>query len=278
MNGKPSIRLVASDIDGTLLMPARALTPRTLRALGRLRSYDVAFAFVTGLNPWVTRRLVNAVGPWAHAVCLNGIFTLKEGKPVPGRFVDPHVAREAVELIVDRGYVPLVYGEDQITRYLPGHEESMAEVRVLIAERPYQPYISVETVTELFAVRPAQISVCEKRERGAALFPPLRDAVGDRAYVVYQPGHHTWVEVNHPEARKDLSLVALARSLGVEADEVLYFGDSLNDIPVFETFPYTVAVDDARPEVKALAWETAGACEDDGVARFLADWFGFSLD
>ncbi len=278
MDSKPTIRLVASDIDGTLLMPGSALTAGTVHALGRLRSRDVVFAFVTGLNPWVTQRLVDAVGPWARAVCLNGIFTLEEGKPVPGCFVDPQVAREAVALILDRGYVPLVYGEDQITRYLPGREESMAEVRVLIAERPYQPYISVETVTELFAVRPAQISVCEKRERGAALYPPLQDAVGDRAYVVYQPGHHTWVEVNHPEARKDLSLVALARSLGIEIGEVLYFGDSLNDIPVFETFPYTVAVDDARPEVKALAWQTAGACADDGVAHFLADWFGFSLD
>jgi Cof subfamily protein (haloacid dehalogenase superfamily) len=274
----PVIRLVATDIDGTLLTPGNELTERTKRILGEIRSLGVDFTFVTGLNPWVTQRLVADVGPWANAVCLNGIFTLEDGRPVPGRFVDPQVAREAVSLVLDHGYVPLVYGEDQVSRYLPGNAGAMAEITKLIAERPFQPYTGVSTVEELLAVRPAQVSVCDTPERGAALSPVLQSGLGDRAYVVHQPGERTWVEVNHPDARKDLGLLALAEKLGLAAEEVLYFGDSLNDMPVFETFPYTVAVENARPEVKALAWRTTKSNAEDGVAAFLATWFGLAFD
>ncbi len=206
---RPRFRLVASDIDGTLLDPDSVLTQRTLGALRQLPELGVAFAFVTGLNPWVVRGLVQKVGDWAQAVCLNGIFTLEAGLPVPGCLVDPLVAREAAAVMLDNGYVPLVYGEDQVTRYLPRHPEGLEPLQSLIAERPYQPYVPVESVEELFSVRPATVSVCETLARGAALSPLLETALGDRAYVVHQPGSpawgaRTWVEVNHPEARKDL--------------------------------------------------------------------------
>ncbi len=279
---RPRFRLIASDIDGTLLNPDSVLTPHTLDVLRQLPALGVAFAFVTGLNPWVVRRWVAEVGTWTHAVCLNGIFTLESGQPVPGRFVDPEVAREAVGLILEHGYIPLVFGEDQVSRYLPESADGRAPLAALIAERPYQPYVPVETVEALFSVPPAVVSVCETPARAAILNPVLHQALENRAYIVYQPGSpswglRSWIEVNHPEARKDLGLLALAGKLGVAPDEVLYFGDSLNDLPVFESFPYTVAMDNARPEVKALAWQTTVSNAEDGVARFLSAWFDLSL-
>jgi hydroxymethylpyrimidine pyrophosphatase-like HAD family hydrolase len=280
MSPRPDIRLIASDIDGTLLTPESTLSPHTLRVLSQLPSRGIAFAFVTGLNPWVTQRLVDTVGPWTHAVCLSGIFTLEGGQRLAGRFIDAQVAREAVVLALDHGYVPLVYGEDHISRYLLGppsgvnRDPGMRKIRQLIAERPYQPYISVEKAEALFTVRPAQVAICETPERGAALYPLLEAALSHRAYVVHQPGEPTWVEVAHPEARKDRGLLALARRLGLGPEHVLYFGDSLNDVPVFETFPYTVAVGNARPEIKELAWGMTASNVEDGVARFVAEWFG----
>jgi hydroxymethylpyrimidine pyrophosphatase-like HAD family hydrolase len=222
---------------------------------------------------------VGALGPWARGICLSGVFTLERGQRVAGQFIDPEVAREAVTLSLDHGYVPLVYGEDHISRYLPrepggaSHGGGMVKVRDLIIERPYQPYASVGSFEALFAVRPAQVAICETPERAAVLYPMLERALGDRAYVVLQPGEPTWVEVAHPEARKDSALLAMARSLGLSAEQVLYFGDSLNDLPVFEAFPYTVAVGNARPEIKQLAWKTTASNVDDGVARFVAAWW-----
>ena len=279
MGVRPEFRLIASDIDGTLVAADRILSPRTLSTLAHLPAQGVAFAFVTGLNPWVTERFVNALGPWSCGICLNGVFTLEGGRRVAGELIDPGVAREAVALSHDHGYVPLVYGEDHVSRYLARepdgehHGGGMAKVRHLTLERPYQPYVGVDSAEALFAVRPAQVAICETPERGAALFPILDRALGERAYVVLQPGETTWVEIAHPEARKDRGLVAMAHKLGLGVEQVLYFGDNLNDLPVFEAFPYTVAVANARPEISKLAWRTTTSNVEDGVARFIAEWF-----
>lgn len=268
-----NLHLVATDIDGTLVNDRREITPVTLRVLRQLLDRGVPVVLVTGLNPWPTRRYVEQVGHGIRAITLNGIFLLEDGEVHEGLFVDPAVSRAAVEITVAQGYVPIVYGADGVSRYLPV-DGGMAEVMKLVAERPYQPYAAVETVDALFAVRPAQVSVCDSDPRVEALHPHLEMAVGDRAYVVRVPGRRAWVEVNHPEARKDVALLALAERLGIAPDEVVYFGDSLNDLVVFRVLQHCVAVDNARPEVKALAWRIALSNNDDGVARMLAELFG----
>ncbi|MBN2392658.1 MAG: HAD family phosphatase [Anaerolineae bacterium] len=271
-----NLRLVSTDIDGTLVNDRSELMPETLRVLRQLLDRGVPVVLVTGLNPWPTRRYVEQIGHGIRAISLNGIFLLDNGEIHEGLFVDPAVARGAVEIVVAQGYVPVVYGADGVSRYLPV-DGGMDEVTKLIAERPYQPYAAVETVDALFAVRPAQVSVCDSDARVAALHPHLDAAFGDRAYVVRVPGRRAWVEVNHPEARKDVALLALATRLGVAPDEIVYFGDSLNDLVVFRALRHCVAVDNARPEVKALAWRTAPSNNDDGVARVLAELFGLDV-
>jgi Cof subfamily protein (haloacid dehalogenase superfamily) len=268
-----NLHLVATDIDGTLVNDRSELTPVTLRVLRHILDRGVPVVLVTGLNPWPLRRYVEQIGHEVRAISLNGIFLLEDGEVHEGLFVDPAVARAAVEIVVAQGYVPLVYGADGVSRFL-SVDGGMDEVTKLIAERPYQPYAAVETVDALFAVRPAQVSVCDSDARVAALHPHLDAAFGDRAYVVRVPGRRAWVEVNHPEARKDVALLALASRLGVAPDEIIYFGDSLNDLVVFRALRHCVAVDNARPEVKALAWRIAPSNNDDGVARMLAELFG----
>jgi hypothetical protein len=274
---KPIFRLVASDVDGTLVDDQGRLSAWTKRVLRALHD-QTEIALVTGLNPWVARRYGDEIGPWVHTICLNGIFAIEDGAVLPGRFIAPDVARAAVSIMLDQGYVPLVYGADQVTRYLPVHQERMGEVSALITERAYQPYDPVEREADLFEAPPAQVAVCDAPDHTRALYEVLHRKLDGKAYVVHQPGGRTWVEVSHPEARKDVGLLSLTERLGIAPAEVLYFGDSLNDLPVFRAFPYAVAVANAQPAVKPLAWRGARANTEDGVARFLVDWFGLHLD
>lgn len=267
-----NVRLVATDIDGTLANADGELSATTLRVLRALLDCGVPVVLVTGLNPWPTGRYVRKIGHGVRAISLNGIFLLDDGAIHEGQFVAPEIARAAAEMIVAQAYTPLVYGADGVSRYFPA-DGGMTEVEKLIATRPYQPYKAVESVDALFPIRPAQVSVCDSNARASRLHPVLDAAFGQRAYVVRVPGQPAWVEVNHPEARKDTALLALAARLGVEPDEIIYFGDSLNDLVVFRALKRCVAVENARPEVKALAWRTAPSNNDDGVARVLAALF-----
>jgi len=268
------LRLIATDIDGTLANAQGALTPFTLRVLRALLDEGVPVTLVTGYNPWPARRYVDAIGRGVRAIALNGIFLLENGEVHEGKFLDPQVVRAAAALMSAQGYTPLVYGADGITRYWPGPDESLRHVRNLIATRPYQPYEAVESFEALFAVRPAQVSVCDTEGRCAQLYAALEAAVGECAYVVFLPGTRAWVEVNHVEARKDVALLALAARLGAAPAEIVYFGDSLNDLPVFKVLPHAVAMGNACPEVKSLAWRIAPTNDEDGVAQVLVELFG----
>jgi hydroxymethylpyrimidine pyrophosphatase-like HAD family hydrolase len=101
-------------------------------------------------------------------------------------------------------------------------------------------------------------------------------ALGNRASVVLQPqpSHQAWVEVYHPEVRKAVALLALAARLGIAPEEIIYFGDSLNDLEVMRAVGYPVAMGNALPEVKAVAWRVAPSNNEEGVARVLAELFG----
>ena len=149
----------------------------------------------------------------------------------------------------------------------------MHEVAKLITERDYQPFEAVDALDALFDEVPAQVSVCEPAERAARLQPDLAAAFGERAYVVYQPGPRAWLEVNHPDARKDIALLHFAQRRGISPERIVYFGDSLNDLPVFRALPHAVAMGNARPEVKELAWRIAPSNEENGVAKLLLDLF-----
>ena len=271
----PDFQLIALDIDGTLANAQRKLTEETLRVLQTLLAADVEIVLVTGLNPWPARRYVAQIGP-VSAICLNGIFLMKGEEIHAGSFLDPAAAREAARFIVARGYVPLVYGADGVTRYLPTDDadaDAMHEVAKLIAERDYQPFEAVDAIDALFEVTPAQVSVCETGERAERLQPDLAAAFDERAYVVYQPGPRAWLEVNHPDARKDVALLHFAQRREIPPERIVYFGDSLNDLPVFRALPHAVAMGNARPEVKALAWRIAPSNEEDGVAQMLVELF-----
>ena len=164
-----NLRLVSTDIDGTLVNDRSELTPLTVQVLRQLLDRGVPVVLVTGLNPWPTRRYVEQIGHGVRAITLNGIFLLEDGEIHEGLFVDPTVARAAVEIVVAHGYAPVVYGADGISRYLPvdgGMDSDEAHRRA-----PYQPYRAVESVDALFAVRPAQVSVCDGDARVEALHP-----------------------------------------------------------------------------------------------------------
>lgn len=274
----PDIRLIATDIDGTLANAQREIPARTLALLQTLVGRGIPVVVVTGLNPWPARNYISAIGADITAILQNGAFVLQGGEVVERRNVDPDVARRAAELLVARKYVPLVYGEDDFTRYL-FVEDGMAMVEALINSRPFQPYTVANTLNDLFVVPPVQVSVCDTERRVRAIYPALLEAVGREAHVVLQPqpGRESWVEVNHPQARKDLGLLGLAERLGIAPDQIIYFGDSLNDREVMQAVGYPVAVGNALPEIKQLAWRVAPSNEEEGVGQLLAELFDLAL-
>lgn len=91
---------------------------------------------------------------------------------------------------------------------------------------------------------------------------------------IYFPGYYG-LEVYHARANKGAMLQELCAELHVVAENVVVFGDQLNDLEMFAFAGCGVAVGNAHPELKAKACEIIGDCGDDGVAHYLRATFPF---
>ncbi|MEG0563259.1 HAD family hydrolase, partial [Anaerorhabdus sp.] len=86
------------------------------------------------------------------------------------------------------------------------------------------------------------------------------------------------IEVTNGGINKGLSLLNLLSALNIDEDECLVFGDSENDISMFQHFTNTIAVENAVEELKKLAKHICDSCSNDGVANYLEDYINKSAD
>ena len=82
-----------------------------------------------------------------------------------------------------------------------------------------------------------------------------------------------FLEFNPPRATKGIALGFAADYLGIGIEEIVAFGDSLNDLPMLQAAGRSVAVANGRPDVKPLCDEICLSNQEDGVARYLAGHF-----
>ena len=117
-------------------------------------------------------------------------------------------------------------------------------------------------------VMPARVAYAAAE---AEVFPVI-DAAAPDANVVVSGAN--WVDVMHPEADKGVALRALADALGIAHSETVAFGDYLNDYALLQAAGTAWAMDNAHPELKAIADHIAPSNVDHGVVTVLKDHFG----
>src|SRR5512132_2652561 len=240
------VRLVASDLDGTLLLPDETVSDRTRAALAAARAAGITVVLVSGRPARSLGPIAERIGVGGMAICANGavvwdldarlVHTLRQA--IPG-------ALFAVEL--ERGFGREAGWSDGLVATQPDALE--ADALELICG----------PVTKLL-VRHPTMAFAEVAERARA-------AVGDDAVV-------TWaglrlVEISAAGVTKAFALERLCRRLGIAAAEVVAVGDMPNDLPMLDWAGTGVAVANADQAVLQAADEVIASNLDDGVAVLL---------
>lgn len=256
------IRLVATDLDGTLLRDDRSVSARTRETLARVRAAGITLVFVTGRPPRHVRALASDLGLAGVAICCNGaiIYDLENGDllehtPIPApdaaaialdlREVAPGVAF-AIECGLRFGYEPAYLAISAISE---PQDDLLADVQTLCA----QP------VTKLIACHPGRTA--------EEMYPlALRIAEG-RAEVTYSSSR--FIEMSAPGANKAKTLDLLCQRLGIAPAEVAAFGDMPNDAAMLRWAGHGIAVANAHSDALAAAVDITASNMDDGVALAL---------
>jgi Cof subfamily protein (haloacid dehalogenase superfamily) len=266
-------RLVASDLDGTLLRSDGTVSARSVDVWNALPDHGIETVIVTARPPRWLHDLAHVVGPSGIALCGNGAFVYEVATR---RMVDTHCFDTDVlnEIVADlrHGIPGIAFAAERTsgpfieTGYPDPHRDSGAD-RVVIGgvER-----LAEEPVGKLLALAPGIPT-----EPFLAL---VEQVVGERAHLAYS-GAHGLAELNPIGVTKATALARWCAGLGIDAADVWAFGDMPNDLPMLHWAGRGYAVANAHPDVAAAAGHRCGSNDEDGVVHTLARFVnGLSLD
>ncbi|AWW36627.1 HAD family hydrolase [Streptomyces sp. AS58] len=265
------IRLVVTDMDGTLLDDDKRAPDGLWEVLDRLRERGVHFSPASGRQYATLAREFAPAAQGMAFIAENGTYVVRDGVELSSDTLDRAVVTEIVDEVrrlaaggVDVGAV--VCGKR--AAYVERTDEAfLAEVR--------RYYVEHRTVDDVTAVGDDVLKVALHDfgpvERATA--PAMERFSGTHQVVV--SGEH-WVDVMNRTANKGAAVRRLQRELGVTPAQTLVFGDYLNDLEMLDTAEWSFAMANAHPEVVRRARHLAPSNNDDGVLRTITRLLGLT--
>ncbi|MFC8829414.1 HAD family hydrolase [Streptomyces sp. NPDC057137] len=256
-------KLVATDLDGTLLREDHTVSGRTRDALAAATAAGAAHIIVTGRAvPW-TRGILDDLGYDGLAVCGQGaqVYHAGEHRLLTSVTLDRQVAVLALAKIeAEVGPLALAASRDGLDGDVligPGYQ---------VQEGPL-PSLFLDDREEMWTAPINKVYIQHPELSDDALAKVAQETVGGMVAVVMAgPGV---VEILPLGLSKATGLSLAARRLGVTAADTIAFGDMPNDIPMFGWARHGVAMANAHEALKAVADEVTASNDDDGIAVVL---------
>ena len=263
-------RLVATDLDGTIVRSDGTISARTTAAITRLEERGVPFVMVTGRPPRWMAPVAEATRHRGLAVCANGalLYDLHTERVVRSWLID---ARSAAEVVA------------ALRREIPGVVFAVEKGPVdgtpggFARERDYIPRwdvaeVVVEPLPSMLAGGAVKLLARQEGMGSDELLAAAQAVLGASVEATHSSADGL-LEISAPGISKASGLAAFAEERGVDAAEVVAFGDMPNDLPMLAWAGHSVAVANAHPDVLAAADEVTASNDDDGVAVVLDRWF-----
>ncbi|MFI9270132.1 HAD family hydrolase [Kitasatospora sp. NPDC052896] len=267
----PRPRLIATDLDGTLLCRDGMVSERTAAALGAAEEAGLQVVFVTGRPPRWMQHLGPHIGDHGVAICSNGsvVFDVRRRVALESFPLPVAEARKVIGLLRER---------------LPGTAFAFECPLGFAREPEYQ--VPMWGAEEDHPVGPAEELLTDGRVQDTykvlAKHPDLdpdrflgeaRAAAGPLAEIT-RSSPISLLEISAPGVTKASTLARWCAEQGIDRSAVVAFGDMPNDLEMLAWAGTGYAVANAHPEVLAAVAQHTVSNDDDGVARVIEDLIG----
>jgi Cof subfamily protein (haloacid dehalogenase superfamily) len=254
------VSLVLSDVDGTLVTTDKRLTEANLAAIRRLEAAGISFTISSSRPPFGLRALIERLALRLPFGAFNGgALALPDMTLLEQHLLPPDAARRALALLADAGIDAWLFTGDRWLLRNPDAAYVDHEILTLQTEPTvvpsYDPYL--DRLGKIVGVSAdfARLAACETAAR-QALSPAL---TVNRSQPYY-------LDLTPPGIDKGTVVEALARRLGIPAEEIVTLGDMENDVAMFRKSGFSIAMGNAPPEVKAAASAVTATNDADGFA------------
>ena len=272
-------KMIAIDLDGTLLSPDGKVTDRCKAAVhGALRA-GLLVCFATGRNWTESRTVLDAVEHFDTAVFVGGAMVVDTKKDVTlhRTMMQPALAAEVCKMLEDSGHAVLAL-QDTGTAGVDYLITADGDLNSATAHWMDVTAAKVHRVRGLGDDHPhdqtIRVGIVAPRDEVAKARDALKAQFGERvvAHCLWVPAYGVEVmEVFDPAVNKWEGILFVAGRHGVKPEEIVAIGDDVNDLPMLAKAGLGVAMGNAKPEVQAVAKRVIRPNTEDGLAQFLEE-------
>lgn len=267
---KRKVRMIAFDLDGTLLTTDKRLTDETRRTLEQVAEKGILLVPATGRPLTGMPAEVLGISGVRYAVTANGarVVSTENGKVLREKLISVEKARKVLDIYGEYDTLREIYYDGQgymeawqmeeLDHYVP--DPNMA--KYIRNTRKCVPDLMEKFRQENRAMDKVQAVFACAGEKEQA-FRRIREMEGVEATGALSYN----IEVNAGGINKGEALLWLAGELGIDREEILAFGDGANDADMIRMAGIGAAMEVSVPEVRAAADILAGSNDEDGVAR-----------
>ena len=266
------VRLLALDLDGTLLDSKKEISARNLAAIERACARGIRVALITGRRYPAASRVSRAVPGEPVLVLHNGALVMEGGRPLRVRALSKETAAAVVSFSKEAGADPVVHfghgGEGLLFVENDSPSHTLLAYYLTRAHPDVRTVTSLETAIGVAEEDPLQVmfggSMQEMERLSAAL---SARAFASRALRTVYPGDDlSLIDVVAPDVDKAEALTFLCKRWGVGLDEVLAIGDNWNDRDMLLSAGRGCVMGNAEDGLRSLGLEVLPTNDEDGVA------------
>jgi Cof subfamily protein (haloacid dehalogenase superfamily) len=257
----PPIAFLISDVDGSLVTPAKRLTEAAAAAVRSLRAAGIGFSLISARPPRGMAALLSALEVDQPFAAFNGGSVLgPDGEVLERLTVPPEAARMALALFDLRGVDSWVFARGEWWLRDPQGVNTDRERRAV----GFEP-IPVASFDGLLGEIDKLVGVSGDHELLARVEVEAQERLAGLAAAVRSQPYY--LDVTHPQANKGHGVRALCRRLGLDPQRLAVIGDMANDLSMFAEAGLSIAMGQAPEAVRAAATAVTAPNTEEGFAE-----------
>ena len=277
------IKLIVSDMDGTLLAHDSSISKGNIEAIRYAQSKGVQFAIATGRDYSSLKGILEAHDLKCFSILGNGAqFCNENGEILSSAYFPKKCFKQVLQIFDELKIHYMIFtangfystAEPNVVR------DAFIDRCVVQFKRKREDYLDdgcnqdmacmkLKKIGDLddFINSSIDIIKVEAFNNDVSLIEKAKEKLQEIEGIAYLSSFDDNIEVTDKAAQKGLILENVIEELGYSKDEVMVLGDGLNDITLFERVKYSFAPGNANETIKAMAYQVVGACEEDGVSQ-----------
>ncbi|CUU50456.1 Cof-type HAD-IIB family hydrolase [Clostridium beijerinckii] len=277
------IKLIASDMDGTLLNTKHKIDKETVSAIKSAEKAGIVFAISTGREYDTVKPLLMENNIRCQCVLMNGAeYRDEDGNILEEINIELGTATKIINILQREKVSARIFTNKGIYT-TDTKEEALKEMAYRTLS--FNPELTPEEALELAKVQPYFVQLnyisdldkflssgIEVRKfvafhKDIELINKMKKVIGELKGIAVSSSFRDNIEITDITAQKGIILAKVAEKMGFKRDEVLVLGDSFNDYSMFTEFKESVAMGNAIPEIKEIAKYITDTNDNLGVAK-----------